>query len=184
MIALSFHVDYWNDLGWRDPYSDAAHTERQRAYARRLPDRVYTPQMVVNGRFGFVGSRRQEAERHVADALAAPLPVSVAATLRAEGGALVVRYTVVDAPEGAVLYLAVVERTAAQSVRRGENRGRRLRHTHVVRVLRSMEAGDGTASLPLPDDLTPDAVRLAAWVQAGEAGPVLGAAWGQGATGD
>ena len=177
VVALAFHVDYWDYLGWRDPYADAAYTQRQRAYGRRFDGRVYTPQMVVNGAVGFVGSRRQEAERHIGDALAQPAPVTVSATVRPEGDGLAVAYEAPGAPEDAVLHLAVAERTTAQEVRRGENQGRRLAHTHVVRTLRTVEAGRGTAVLPLPDGLTPDDVRVAAWVQEGVAGPVLGAAW-------
>ena len=61
IVALSFHVDYWNRLGWKDPYSDAAFSQRQRIYASKLPDqRVYTPEIVVNGSSGHVGSRESE----------------------------------------------------------------------------------------------------------------------------
>ena len=57
LITLSFHVDYWNDLGWPDPYSSPTFTTRQRAYADAFGERgVYTPQLVINGRSGFVGS--------------------------------------------------------------------------------------------------------------------------------
>ena len=59
VYCLSFHVDYWNSLGWRDPYSDPAFSRRQREYARAFESvQVYTPQMVVNGSTGFVGSDR------------------------------------------------------------------------------------------------------------------------------
>src|SRR5690606_23106952 len=58
VVALAYHVDYWNDLGWRDPLSSPRWSERQRRYARRLPSgRVYTPQLVVAGREHVVGSR-------------------------------------------------------------------------------------------------------------------------------
>src|SRR5947208_3501621 len=64
VIALSEHVDYWNQLGWADPFSSAGFTDRQRQYAEVLHgDGVYTPQMVVDGKTGFVGSDNQKALR-------------------------------------------------------------------------------------------------------------------------
>ena len=138
------------------------------------------PGSSANGTTGFIGSRRQEAERHLHDALSEPAAVAVEAIARAEGGGLHVAYVAAEAPAGAVLHLAVVERSTAQQVRRGENRGRRLAHTNVVRVLRTFEAGRGTTALPLPEGFAPADVRVAAWVQQGEVGPVLGVAWAGG----
>jgi hypothetical protein len=72
VYALEYHVDYWNSLGCRDPYSAAAYSDRQRAYADALgEDQVYTPQMIVNGTNAFVGSNRQRAEAAIAAGLAA-----------------------------------------------------------------------------------------------------------------
>src|SRR5262249_9599543 len=73
VLALEMHVDYWNDLGWADPFSSDVYTSRQRAYTSVLTDRsAYTPQMVVDGRFGFVGSQRGTAESAIARAAAMP----------------------------------------------------------------------------------------------------------------
>lgn len=177
VLALSFHVDYWNDLGWRDPYSDAAISERQRAYGH-LDGRVYTPQMVVNGMVGFVGSRRGQAEAEIARALDAPLPIPVALDVQPAADALAATYTVSEAPEEAVLHLALVQRAAEQPVRRGENRGRTLQHANVVRHFETGPAASGTATLPLPDGLTADAMRVVAYVQQGTNGPILGAVAG------
>src|SRR5438105_352574 len=69
VAPLSFHVDYWNDLGWADPYSLPAWTERQRQYARALGDSsVYTPELVVGGAAGFVGSNSGAILRAINDA--------------------------------------------------------------------------------------------------------------------
>ncbi|MEL7120299.1 MAG: DUF1223 domain-containing protein, partial [Bacteroidota bacterium] len=69
VVALSFHVDYWNRLGWKDPYSDAAYSERQRIYAGKLKDEyVYTPEIVINGSKGIVGSREYDVRRAIKDA--------------------------------------------------------------------------------------------------------------------
>lgn len=94
VIALAFHVDYWNDLGWRDPFSSASATARQEAYARALGRGLYTPQLVVNGRAHAVGSRRGEVERALGAATRVP---TLAASAELAGDTLIVR---ADAPSG------------------------------------------------------------------------------------
>jgi hypothetical protein len=87
VVALSFHVDYWNRLGWTDPYSDAAYSQRQRIYARKLGDnRVYTPELVVDGRTGHVGSREGEVRQAIKSASARQqvIPVDVIVVLEGE----------------------------------------------------------------------------------------------------
>ncbi|MEL7087271.1 MAG: DUF1223 domain-containing protein, partial [Planctomycetota bacterium] len=70
IFTLAFHVDYWNRLGWTDPFSDRAYSDRQRDYAVTLRERsIYTPQMVVNGTTGFVGSHARRAGQEIGRAL-------------------------------------------------------------------------------------------------------------------
>ncbi|MGI8987980.1 MAG: DUF1223 domain-containing protein [Bryobacteraceae bacterium] len=72
LIVLSEHVDYWNHLGWADPYSSPAFSRRQRDYASRLPGGgVYTPELVVDGTTGFVGSDKGNARSAIRDAIRA-----------------------------------------------------------------------------------------------------------------
>lgn len=73
IVPLAFHVDYWNYIGWRDPFSDTKWSERQRRYSEAFnSSRIYTPQMVVNGSVEFVGSDRNRARREIAAAMKAP----------------------------------------------------------------------------------------------------------------
>ncbi|MDX1440758.1 MAG: DUF1223 domain-containing protein, partial [Rubricoccaceae bacterium] len=160
VIALAFHVDYWNRLGWRDPYSQAAFSERQRAYARNLDGRVYTPELIVNGRVGLVGSRRHDVETAIADALKTASSISLKLEASAEDGVVIARFIVNGVPDGAVLQLALVERSTSQDVSRGENRGRTLTHTNVVRVFDTVPAVSGEQTLLLPDDLSPSNTRV------------------------
>ena len=177
LIALAFHVDYWDRLGWRDPFGSAAHSERQRAIARTLDGRVYTPQAVVNGTEGVVGSREGAVRGQIAAALAEPAPVSVSLDARADGQTVTATPTIGGAPEGAVLHVALAQREAEQSVPRGENRGRTLRHVHVVRDVASQPAARAEPlTLAIPDGLAPADVLVAAYVQTGETGAILGAA--------
>ena len=70
MYPLSFHVDYWNELGWKDPFSDAADTRRQRQYGQAMAlSSIYTPQMIVNGTDQFVGHRQAIADKSIEKAL-------------------------------------------------------------------------------------------------------------------
>jgi len=136
VIALAFHVDYWNYLGWSDPYSQEVFSERQRTYAGVLDGRVYTPELVVNGEVGLVGSQRRQVEAAIEEALRRTSSVDVVLTVRSDGNVLLADCVLTKAPPDAVLHLAVVERSASQSVSRGENRGRTLSHTNVVRVFK------------------------------------------------
>jgi hypothetical protein len=151
VFALSFHVDYWDDLGWPDPFADRGSTARQRAYAKAFGGSgLYTPQMIVGGREAFVGSDRARAQRSVAAALSRPAAASVAITAAAHGDDVNARYRVTGAPGGATLHLALVESSTTVRVLRGENAGRTLRHDNVVRAFRSApldEALSGTTTL-------------------------------------
>ena len=178
VYTLSFHVDYWNYLGWADPYSDPAFSARQRAYSQALRDRVYTPQMIVNGRRSFVGSDEARARRDLAEALKRPASITLNAgvsPVTAEG-VLLVSYAAPDLPADAVVHLAVVERGLSQNVTRGENTGRTLGHDNVVRVFETVEAPFGKVNLELPAALDLANASLVAFAQDVKSMAVLGAA--------
>jgi hypothetical protein len=189
MIVLSEHVDYWNHIGWKDPFSAGFYSERQSAYAKRFGlDSVYTPQMVVDGTSEFVGSNSALADKAFRKALGVPkLPVylsSISAeasnTLRAhlETGAL-------DASlgsRGADVYVAVALNRAESQVSAGENSGHRLAHVSVVKSLTKIGAlkqGQGLTQdvrLKLEPGSDSRSLRLIAFVQEPRQGRVLGAA--------
>jgi hypothetical protein len=150
VLALSFHVTYWNDLGWRDPFSLAEATDRQRRYARLLPAEVYTPQIVVDGRLDVVGSDRAGVLAAIAAASAgrpAPPPLSLT---RQDGQAVIAA----GAGQGqADLLLVGYDREHRTAVGRGENAGRTLAEANIVRALRPIGAWHGAAlalTVPLP----------------------------------
>ncbi len=152
VVALSEHVDYWDHLGWKDPYSAAQFSERQRTYAFRFGlNGVYTPQMVVNGAVQFVGSERGQAFSTLRS-LAGPPKTGI--QLTAAGGRLRVEVTPTrgTGASKAEVWLAVTENPPASRVTRGENSGRRLPHVSVVREMRRLGAtrADGTFSIEIP----------------------------------
>jgi hypothetical protein len=131
VITLSEHVDYWNQLGWTDPFSSAVLTERQRQYAAVLRgDGVYTPQMIIDGKTGFVGSDSQKALQAISEAAKTP---KTAVDLRC-GGAPSTLLVRIDGPDAdADVALAIGENGLQSNVTRGENRGRLMAHAGVAR---------------------------------------------------
>jgi hypothetical protein len=183
VFALSFHVDYWDELGWPDRFSSADSTARQRAYARSLGARgLYTPQLVVEGTDAFVGSDAGRAEASVARALGTAQRVRLVLQVHATVTDATVQYEAQGAPAGAVLDLALVERSVTTEVRAGENAGRTLHHANVVRAFASSRLGPATGSvtLRLPSGLRQDGAEVIGYVQEspgdGSGMPVLGAA--------
>lgn len=145
VIVLSQHVDYWNRLGWADPYSSAAFSERQGGYATAFNrDDVYTPQMVVDGKAEFVGSNRDSALNAIAGAAKlqkAAIQLSRSAQgVAAESNTIPLNIRIENLPaisagDSAEVLLAVAESNLNSNVSRGENAGHRLSHTAVVRQL-------------------------------------------------
>lgn len=136
IIALGQHVDYWNRLGWKDPFSSAAFTERQREYATAFNTNSYTPQAVVNGRYELVGSRQATLVKAIEQAVKAPR--ATVQLTRASGG-LQVRVGQLPAGTGAsTVLLAFTETGLSSQVGRGENSGRLLHHAAVVRELQNL----------------------------------------------
>ena len=130
VIVLSEHVDYWNHLGWADPFSSAVYSERQREYASHLDGQTYTPELVVDGVNGFVGSDQREAENAVrAASRQAKIPVHISAERRDKKTRLAIH---MDSTADGVMYIALAHDAMKSEVLRGENAGRGLSHVAVV----------------------------------------------------
>jgi hypothetical protein len=173
VVPLEFHVDFWNNLGWTDPFSSAEWTRRQEAYARRFgAAQVYTPQAVVDGASQLIGSREAELRAAIAAAAARPA-AAIALSLEpsAKDVKAVARVELPEALRGKKwdLMLAVYETGLVTPVRRGENGGRTLANEYVVRSLRRAarveQSGASEATLPLDKDWNRSRVGVAAFVQ-------------------
>lgn len=159
LAPLSFHVDYWNDLGWTDPYSSPAWTERQRQYARVLDDRVYTPELVVGGAAGMVGSNLAA----VTDAIQrAARPALLPATARWTADAVTVTAA---APGDAEVWVAIWEDGTSTHVARGENAGETMVSERVVRHLQRAAAAGQNASISVRLDPAWHAAGAVAFAQ-------------------
>ena len=136
VITLSLHVDYWNSLGWKDEFSSPIYSRRQQIYSQALKlDSNYTPQMIVDGRTEFVGSNQEKTNKAIQEA-AKNQKASVEIVQDADK--LKIKLSDLPAHETATVFLAVTEDNLASNVRRGENSGRKLEHTSVVRELTSL----------------------------------------------
>jgi hypothetical protein len=139
VIALGWHVDYWDHLGWHDRFASRTATARQQAYAHRLGSGVFTPALVVNGTRIVVGSDRASVEAAIDGASVLP----VAMTLKRAGDSVTAD---VDAAIGAVSVQHIIyDAEQATDIGAGENEGERLREYRVVREVETLAQGQGAA---------------------------------------
>ncbi len=188
LVVLSEHVDYWDGLGWRDSFSSPQYTARQREYAVRFnPNGVYTPQLVVDGRFAFVGSDGQAAVSAIQKAMQeARIAIAISNVAR-EGNQVTAHIELPGSERNtkrgkAILYVVVAENRAESHVTRGENGGRSLTHVGVARVFNQVGAIDFETSfardvtLSVPQAVGSHGLRLVAFLQDPRSGHVLGVA--------
>ena len=181
VIALEEHVDYWDHLGWRDPFSSHDLTARQNAYTQRLHlDDNYTPQMIVDGVDQFVGSDSARATRAISTAARTPkLALTLSSVSFTDSHAMgsVSADRVAGQSPNADLYAALVQKTASTNVARGENGGRTLHH--VSTVLAMQKIGNASApqkfSLALPQKADPANLAVVVFAQQPGQGAILGA---------
>jgi hypothetical protein len=178
VVTLAYHVDYWNYLGWKDPFAQARHTERQRHANNRIRNRtIYTPQLMLDGKDYRANLSISDFERRIAAANGEKPGADITLSMHAAAGALEASANVKlhrnDA--GAGVFLALAENRLASQVSAGENRGKRLEHDFVVREL----AGPFAAHVAVhhrfriaPAWKTRD-LAVAAFVQDGATGAVL-----------
>jgi hypothetical protein len=180
VIALSFHVDYWNYLGWADPFSIPEATARQRSYRDTLGLRyVYTPQMVIGGASQAVGSKREDVLRAIAARTAAATPRVDVAMSPSEPGKAVIAIGAGKRPkQPATVWAFLYDREHITEIVRGENEGVKLVNTNVVRAIRRIGEWTGTRERIIVDLATLGAAGrdgCAIVVQDGGYGPILGA---------
>jgi hypothetical protein len=170
IIVLSEHVDYWNRLGWTDPFSSALYAQRQQDYVGRLHlDGPYTPQMVVDGQRDVVGSDERAVRVAIVQA-ETQAKASIALKAQRSGTAADLDIDARGASRGTKVYVALAEDHAQSQVTRGENAGRNLSHVAVVRkLLLARKTGDqGTfakhLTMPL-DDANTGTPRIVVFLQ-------------------
>lgn len=175
VLALSFHVDYWDYIGWTDSFADPRNTSRQKTYAHNFHERmIYTPQMVIQGQTAMVGHKAKTVASAIRNARSQPAQAQI--SLEQTGDMVTIAMQPVDGPVGkSDLYLIRFDPEATVQIGRGENSGRRLTYTNVVKSWHVVGKWDGQraheVTVPVMGDL-PAAVLL----QEHDQGDVLAAA--------
>ena len=179
VLALSYHVDYWNYIGWTDPFASKMATQRQRDYARQLNLRyVYTPQMVINGTTEGVGSDRETIDPLVKAAAEGKAPRQHVTVARDAGGKLAVHVDAGSTSEPATVWLVGFDRQHTTRVLRGENGGQTLREYQIVRSCEAIGTWRGQALdvTVAADKAAGDGGVAVVLQQGGGAGRIIGAA--------
>ena len=183
IIAVSMNVDYWDYLGWTDTLASAAFTRRQREYASRRGDgRVYTPQMVINGRAHAVGSHKQDVMREVEQQIAIPDSYFVPIEVSSRGDELHV--DVAGGPtdriiQSSTVWVMSVEPKVSVTIKRGENTGRNIDYYNVVRQMTPIGMWKGEAAsfnLPKAQIVNKQTSLCVVALQVDGGGPILGCA--------
>lgn len=168
IIALSFHVDYWDNLGWKDAFSNNSFTERQRRYGEQFHlESIYTPQLVINGEYETVGSNRQKAENLIKKVEEEPSSAEIKIIeVKKQNQSLSVTCHLYGEIKNSQLIAAIVQKHAERKIAGGENSGATLQHTNVVHSL--VENGAKTEmniKINLPSELKDGEWQLALYLQ-------------------
>jgi len=180
IVGVSEHVTYWNNLGWSDPFSAAAYTERQNSYGARFQlDSVYTPQIVVNGERQVLGSDRNAVLRAIREADRPGQTTVHIVSAAVSGNALAITYSISGGTpkHNTDLFAVIAEDVTSSDVLRGENSGRHLSHVSVARDIKRIgsvkDATNVAVSLPLIGDAHSQTRHLILFAQETHSGPVL-----------
>jgi len=159
IIPLSFHVDYWDRYGWKDPFSNAAFTGRQGEYAKEFKlESIYTPQLVINGEYELVGSNKASAEEDIRKSLKenALLQLTID-DVKKENDKLSVSCHLKGDFQNCDVLAAIVQKHAEVHVKAGENLGAKLSHINVVRSFLKLPAKEKMdLQIPVPVEMADD----------------------------
>ncbi len=167
VFVLSYHVDYWNRLGWKDPFSKESYSDYQREYAQQFNSRsIYTPQLVVNGNEHFTGSNRYKADtalkRYARSKVSNTIGIN---DIKKESENISLNYNVKGSKFNKVTFALVVSERVTK-VSRGENRNRALRNTNIVANRIVIKEGSGKVTIAIPDwVLKEDKLAIIAYTQ-------------------
>ena len=175
VIALALHVDYWDYIGWEDPYGNPAHAERQRAYARVGQRRtIYTPEMVVQGETDIVGAKPMKLSEAISKH--AKMAPKVDLDLTRDGDKLVIAAKALAQLTGPMtVHMLRYAPEHTTKIKRGENRGKTLSYANVVEDWQVLGDWDGAAPLSISAEITGDLPSVVI-IQGKDAGPIFAAA--------
>lgn len=169
IYVLAYHVDYWDRLGWKDKFSSAAWSDRQRTYARWLQSgSIYTPQIVINGNTECVDWDANTLQGNITQALSTSTDVTIALQATQNNQSLTVAYQTTGNTKGSQLQIALVQKRAVNKILRGENEGRTLTHAQIVRALATVNIKtnpQGTKVIAAPADFNSQDWEIVGFLQ-------------------
>ena len=178
VYLLSYHVDYWNRLGWKDRFSTPENSQRQQQYSHILNSQVYTPQLVINGKTEFVGSDENAIKNAIQKALfiSSKTKIELSATVSQKD--IHVQYKT-SADTKNMLLINLIEKHSSTQVGKGENEGRHLHHWQIVHQQNPISLNtqqEGTTTFSLPDGFSPENWEIIAFIQNVKTGEISGSA--------
>ncbi|CAD0219325.1 DUF1223 domain-containing protein [Chryseobacterium sp. JV274] len=179
VYLLSYHVDYWNRLGWKDRFSTADNSQRQQQYSRILNSQVYTPQLVVNGKTEFVGSDENNIKNAIREALFNSKKTNIALTANVSQKGINVEYKTSGTDPKNTLLINLVEKHSSTQVGKGENEGRHLHHWQIVHKQNQISLNkqmEGTTTFQLPNGFSAENWEVIAFIQNQKTGEISGSA--------
>ena len=166
VYVLGFHVDYWNNLGWKDIYSNADFTNRQKQYASAFNlTSIYTPEIVVNGKSEFVGSDENKLRKTISQELNIANASTISINVKNNADKFInVDYKISNATNDVVNF-ALVQLHATSDVKKGENEGKKLQHINVVRDFKTATNISGNINLSIPAGMNAKDFKVIAFLQ-------------------
>jgi hypothetical protein len=167
VYLLSFHVDYWDNKGWKDPYSDHDYTVRQRHYNQIFHTDAYTPQAVFNGKQEMVGSETDNLRTLIKASLKVFTDNVISIGAAISGNQLTVNYQLHSVSDDEMVNIALVQERVTDRVTAGENKGKTISNVNVVRVFKTINANKitGATQLTIPPDMEGHPFRIIAYIQ-------------------
>lgn len=180
VYVLSYHVDYWDDLGWKDLFSNADYTKRQYEYAKWLKkEPIYTPQLIINGKADYIGSQETLIRGGTTKMLSKPAKVNLAISTQQGKSWVVVNYKVSGNSKSTRLVVALVQKSVKSKVQRGENEGKLLSHYQIVRnlIFQKIAVNEkGSLNVYFPKNFDSRNGEIIGFIQENNSGAILGAA--------
>ena len=177
LFVLSYHVDYWDRLGWKDPFSQSLFTKRQYEYAKLFGlQGVYTPQVVVNGTKEFVGSDARKLNSALENNLNLKAKIDISLEdVKWQNSQVSFGYSLKGDFKNSQLQIAIISKKEETNIPRGENSGLKLSGTNVVRVLQTLKSIEkSTISVALPKDLVKENTRIVVFAQDSKSSQIIG----------
>ena len=177
LFVLSYHVDYWDRLGWKDPFSQSLFTKRQYEYAKLFGlQGVYTPQVIVNGNKEFVGSDVRKLNSALENNLNSKAKIDISLEdVKWQNSQVSFGYNLKGDFKNSQLQIAIISKKEETNIPRGENSGLKLSGTNVVRVLQTLKSIEkSTISVALPKDLVKENTRIVVFAQDSKSSQIIG----------